>query len=515
MSPARPATDARRRTIVRGDFQTPPALVQEVCRTLTRLGVQARSLLEPTCGRGAFLTGALEHFEHVQRAVGVELDAAHARAARAAVRRLGSSARVTIRNADAFAFDWQAQLAALPDPLLLLGNPPWVTNSELGALGSDARPPRRNTPGRRGIEALTGAGNFDVSEWLLRRWLEQLPGRDATLAVLCKTAVARRALGAVWAADGTGRASLHRIGAATHFGVSVDACLLVVRFDATRPAPQHECPVYPDLDSEHARSTLGAREGIVVADVTRYDRWQHVQGDSGPRWRSGVKHDCARVMELRPAADMPRDDTPRDGATHDGATHDRAGTSRWINGLGETVELEHTHVFPLLKSSDVAHGRGPTRWMLVPQRHPADDTAPLEHVAPLTWRYLQAHRAALDARASRLYRGRPAFAIFGVGEYTFAPWKVAVSGLYKSFAFRAVGPHAGRPVVFDDTVAFAACEDERAARALAALLCTPEARDFFAAFSFPDAKRPVRIELLQRLDPERLARAIARGTMLA
>ena len=29
-----------------------------------------------------------------------------------------------------------------------------------------------------------------------------------------------------------------------------------------------------------------------------YERWKHLQGPSPYRWRSGIKHDCAVIMEL-------------------------------------------------------------------------------------------------------------------------------------------------------------------------------------------------------------------------
>ncbi len=45
-----------------GDFQTPPALAIAATQLLGRLGIQPRSILEPTCGQGAFLTAAAAGF---------------------------------------------------------------------------------------------------------------------------------------------------------------------------------------------------------------------------------------------------------------------------------------------------------------------------------------------------------------------------------------------------------------------------------------------------------------------
>ena len=217
-----------------------------------------------------------------------------------------------------------------------------------------------------------------------------------------------------------------------------------------------------------------------------FARTRHLAGICEPQWRSGLKHDCARVMELA-----------------------RGATGGWINGLGEAVDVEEEAVHPLLKSSDVANDRGaPTRAVIVPQRALGEDTAALRRRAPRAFRYLSRHRALLDARKSSIYERQPPFAIFGVGPYTFAPWKVAISGLYKRSSFVLVGPHEGRPVVLDDTCYFLAFGDERTARRAANALSTGLAREFFAARIFWDAKRPITKAILQTLDLGALERAV-------
>ncbi|HEX5100751.1 MAG TPA: hypothetical protein VFV94_14675, partial [Polyangiaceae bacterium] len=199
-------------------------------------------------------------------------------------------------------------------------------------------------------------------------------------------------------------------------------------------------------------------------------------------WRSGVKHDLARVMEL---------------------TRSERGLE---NGLGERVEVEAAHVYPLLKSSDLANERGAVeRYLLVTQTTLGADTTALEASAPRAWQYLARHRAAFDARKSRIYRGQPPFAMFGIGPYSFAPYKVAISGLHKVLRFRVVGPRDGRPVLLDDTSYFLPCDDEATARRRAELLGSELAREFFEARVFWDDKRPVSKALLGSLSLEALA----------
>src|SRR4029453_19077763 len=382
-----------------------------------------------------------------------------------------------------FELDWPSILGELPTPILVVGNPPWVTNAQLGVIGSANLPIKSNFQRHQGLAALTGKSNFDISEWILHRFFELLAARDATVAMLCKVAVARKVLLHAWKSGrGPVHAELRSVDAARHFGAAVDACFLTAAFSASA-APTTECIVYPAV-GDQPQSRIGYRDGQLVADLGRFERVKHLAGSSPHRWRSGIKHDCAKVFELR-----------------------RERGDQYRNGLGELVDLESTYLYPMLKSSDVADAtlREPTRWMLVPQRAVGEPTSDLHRIAPRTRRYLQKHAGLLRARARSIYRKRPPFSIFGVGDYSFAPWKVAISGLYKRLRFGVIGPHEGKSVVFDDTCYFLACSSGEEATVLADLLNSDLASEFFHAFVFWDAKRPITVELLDRLDLAALA----------
>lgn len=443
-----------------GDYQTPSALAEECCRWID---CRPASLLEPTCGVGNFLEAALKHFPGVERAVGIEINREYAAEA-------GDRLHIPIEVADVFTVDWGRLMSPLPDPLLVIGNPPWVTNSRLGAAGSANLPLKENVHRWSGIEAITGRSNFDISEWILLRMFEQMNGRHGTVAMLCKTVVARKSLCHAWK-NGmqTGAARIISIDASKHFSASVDACLLICHF--APDARDRECKV------ENGQ-TIGYRDGELIADLRSYH--SHLRGPSTYRWRSGIKHDCAKVMEFR---------------LEDGVLR---------NGFGERVDIEEACVYALCKSSDVGNGSGPSRWVLVPQKRTAEDTATLEYTAPKTWAYLQRHAEALAARASAIYKHRPPFSVFGVGDYSFSRWKVAISGFYKTLKFRVIAPLEDRPVMLDDTVYFLPCQSQQEAERLAILLNSEEAQSFFRARIFWDAKRPITVSLLSQLAIERL-----------
>ena len=118
-----------------GDFQTPPELALEVCSLLAGQGVAPASVLEPTCGVGNFIGAAFQTFSAVQNAVGIDINTEYVGRARLAFGETRKGCVVDIRQADFFSVDWDSLLVSLSEPLLVIGNPPWVTNSALSSLG--------------------------------------------------------------------------------------------------------------------------------------------------------------------------------------------------------------------------------------------------------------------------------------------------------------------------------------------------------------------------------------------
>jgi hypothetical protein len=188
----------------------------------------------------------------------------------------------------------------------------------------------------------------------------------------------------------------------------------------------------------------------------------------------------------------------------------------YINSFGETVDLEDEYLYPMLKSSEIANGSraDSKRYMLVTQRFVGEDTCKIRESAPKTWAYLESHSTLLKRRASSIYRNRPAYSIFGVGKYTFAPWKIAVSGFYKDLRFKVTGPFGGKPVVLDDTCYFLFFQNEDEAQYIASLLNSDVAQAFYSSLIFLDSNRPVTVELLRRLDIKKLAEELDGGEVM-
>ena len=476
-----------------GDFQTPIELARQICSLLFRHGLKPSSIVEPTCGKGNFIIASHEFFPNVQEIIGIDINNEHVELARLGFKKNSQSknSKIKIYNNDFFTTDWENMFRNLPEPLLIIGNPPWVTNSGLSRINGNNIPEKTNFQNHRGIEAITGKSNFDISEWMLNKLIECINSKKATLAMLCKTAVARKVLFNIWkSSQKLKQSEIYHIDTYKHFGANVDACLLVVSTSLSRENP--DCQVYKNFNDNASVFTLGYRQGNLIANIEFFEKWKHLEGKAHYRWRSGIKHDCSNVMELH---------------------KDNSG---FRNGFNELIDLEEEYLFPMLKSSDIANGfiATPSRWMLVPQHIIGEDTNRIRKSAPKTWQYLQKYANILDKRASTVYKKHPRFSVFGVGDYSFAQWKVAISGFYKKLSFKAIGTYADKSIVLDDTCYFITCRTQKEALFIAGLLNSDIAKEFFYAFIFWDEKRPITLDKLKRLDFLKLARELGREDVL-
>ena len=70
------------------------------------------------------------------------------------------SPQVEIRQGDFFTTNYVELLAQCDEPILVIGNPPWVTNATLSMLGSSNLPEKSNFQRRNGFDAITGEGQL-------------------------------------------------------------------------------------------------------------------------------------------------------------------------------------------------------------------------------------------------------------------------------------------------------------------------------------------------------------------
>lgn len=342
-----------------GDFQTPLELTNRICKFLAASEIFPRSIIEPTCGKGNFLLSAIEHFLSIETGIGVDINSKYIEIATSKLLSNSYLNYVEIIQENFFEIDWYKYIYDLPEPLLVIGNLPWITNSSLGVLGSKNLPEKTNFQKYKGLDALTGKSNFDISEWMLIHILNWFNKKHGLVAMLCKNAVARKILQHASKNNlPLYKSSIYSIDTKKYFDASVDACLFVCHLGTS--SPNYDCSVYKDIDNKAHLSTFGTRNGQSIANIKLFEKWEHLTGKEYYKWRSGIKHDCAKIMELSMT------------------------NNELKNGLGYVVNIENTHIFPLLKSSDIANNKNISRSVIITQKIIGEPTQHIQEDAPKT-----------------------------------------------------------------------------------------------------------------------------------
>jgi len=464
-----------------GDFQTPPDLADRVCNYLVKTGISPRVIIEPTCGAGNLVLAALKAFPAAGLVYGVEIQSKyewHLKLALLSEAWCGRYflAEIELRQDDIFTHRFSDEMFRAQDNLII-GNPPWVTSAELGTLNAGNLPAKRNVKALNGLDAITGKSNFDIGEFVLLRMLDLFSKQRGTLAMLCKNSVIKNIVEALPQRQyEVSNIRALKIDASREFGAAVDASLLVMDMGASTPT--FTCQAATLGHPDRVSRTFGWMRNRFVSNVREYEAIAELDGKSPLVWRQGLKHDCARIMELDAQGD------------------------HWVNGDGEVADVEGEWVYGLLKSSDLRQFEVGTarKRVIVTQRRLDEDTTGLQKSAPKLWEYLVRNSEHFERRKSSIYRGRPRFAIFGIGDYSFAAYKVAISGLYKEPRFSLVLPIDGRPLLLDDTCYLLSFDAYPDALFTASLLNSQVVKQFLQSVVFADAKRPYTKQVLMRID---------------
>jgi hypothetical protein len=458
-----------------GDWQTPNLFAIEVANRISHAGVAPSFIIEPTCGTGAFVYASASVFKSAQKIIGFEVNKDYLDSA---ISSDGSSDdRIEFVHKNFYEVDWLEIFAKTEGKPLVVGNLPWVTSSTQGVLGSTNLPTKTNTSGLSGHEARTGKSNFDISEWMSITLLRAITNRDSDFAMLLKTSVARKVISFLERESvGLSNCELIHIDAGEHFDASVDACLLIVQIDPTNDSTTYDYKVFADLQAKDFK-IQGQRKGMPVSNIECFESLEHLGSGAPQKWRSGVKHDLSKVMEI----------SEIDGTL--------------FNGYGQVVEIESKYLFPLFKGSDIGNNRKwRKKFVILTQMFPGEQTAPLKENAPKLWAYLESYKDYFSARKSSIYKNNPNFSLFGIGPYTFKPYKIAICGLYKRLRFVLVEPCAGKPPVFDDTVYFVGFDSLEEATCVLNSLNSATASEYLESLTFWDEKRPIKTSFLNTLN---------------
>ncbi|MCF8298057.1 MAG: hypothetical protein K9J13_10970, partial [Saprospiraceae bacterium] len=170
--------------------------------------------------------------------------------------------------------------------------------------------------------------------------------------------------------------------------------------------------------------------------------------------------------------------------------------------LGEEINLEKKLVYDLLKSSDLKENKTNKyrKLTIITQKKIGQETNYIKDELPLTYQYLSSHKDFFEKRKSSIYNDKPAFSIFGIGDYSFAKYKIGISGLYKSTHFTLVYPNNSKPIMLDDTCYFIGFDKLKMAEIAHYLLNSDLVQRFLKSIIFSDSKRSINKDTLMRID---------------
>ncbi len=479
-----------------GDFQTNSDLTNKVTLHLASKKISPEIVIEPTCGKGNFIIASLRNFENIKSIFGIEIYKPYIWETKFSIidfflaNPTANKPEISIVHCNVFDFDFK-EIAKknVNKDVLVIGNPPWVTNSKLGSLNSSNLPKKTNFKNHSGLDAMTGKGNFDIAEFITLTMIETFQNMKGNLLLLVKNSVIKN----IVFDQNKNRYNISSIekqviDSKKEFNVSVEAALFYCQLNTL---PAYDCTEFNFYDNQNSQLKFGWLNDKFVSNIDTYIHTKEIDGKCPFIWRQGLKHDCSTVMEL-----------------------DKVG-EHYVNGLNEAVKLEDGLVYGILKSSDLKNTviNQTRKFTIVTQRKVGQETKYIKTEYPKTYLYLMQHQANFDARKSSIYNNKPLFSIFGIGDYSFKPFKVAISGLYKTFHFTLVLPQDKKPVMLDDTCYFIGFDKIEFAVYSLILLNSETTVQFLQSITFTDAKRTFTKDVLMRIDLLELAKQIYKSTL--
>ena len=446
-----------------GDYQTPLFFTDTICEYLKEdLKISPDIIIEPTCGIGNFLKSSSKHFPN-RKMYGIDID-------NEKLKEVDPIANLKLINADIFTLEFGE--IDKNNSFLIIGNPPWVTNTELSKINSKNLPQKSNYRGEMAIDAMTGDSNFDISESIILKMIDEFKDSQSTVAFLCKTTVSRNVFIELNRKN-TSYSFFKQLNFDAYkiFKIDADACLLIIQLGGKTSI--QACEVSDISNPSKILYRFGFKDGRFYSNL---EDTPDIDGDCQFEWRQGVKHDCADIMEL----------TCEDG--------------KLVNKIGEIVNIEDSLLYPLLKTSQL---KAPiitktSRKIIITQQKIKQDTTYIKTDAPKTWKYLNDNKDYFDKRKSSIYLNKPDFSIFGIGDYSFKKYKVSVSGFYKNPKFCMV--YCEKPVMLDDTCYFLSFDDYDEAYITMLILNSSLVKGFLKNIAFIDSKRPYTKKVLKRID---------------
>lgn len=337
------------------DFQTNSRLSDSICNIIFKKKIDPEIIIEPTCGKGGFIISALKCFKNISTVYGIEIHKQHLWLTKFSVLQHflchpeQKKPKINLIYSDIFKYDFSEVVKACKDnTFLILGNPPWVTNSQLSVIESSNLPKKINYKNHNGIDSITGKGNFDIGENIAHKLLTLFSNYKGYFSFILKNSVIKNIIHAQKSSDFLiSSIEQYAIDAKSEFNAAVDASVMFCRFGMKN---EFTVDVY-DIYEMEKRNSYGWADSKFVSDILKYVSFSKYDGLSPFEWRQGIKHDCSKVMELEKVNGF------------------------YKNGFEKEYELESNLIYPLFKSSDIANGNEPRKSVIITQSKIGQDTS--------------------------------------------------------------------------------------------------------------------------------------------
>jgi len=238
--------------------------------------------------------------------------------------------------------------------------------------------------------------------------------------------------------------------------------------------------------AQPSEATEASSAWIVISSEWRVTKF--MEGDNPYEIRHGLKHDVAEVLIVRMIE----------------KNHERLRIQRMADDE-TTYEIEPDWVYPFLQPRHLKKwGSNGHFYFLMPQRKAGEDNE--NEIAtrfPLTDVFLKKFAPQFAARRSKVFLNKPFYGLFGLGQYTHAPYKVCWVGLGFQPRFAVVekidDPMLGpRTVVPDGTIYFMPFQQRDEAHFVCALLNSELVCKFLSARS-GKSKRGLSKKIVEQL----------------
>ncbi|WP_405293040.1 hypothetical protein [Methanobrevibacter sp.] len=436
-----------------GDYQTPLFFTDKICEYLkNNLKITPDIIIEPTCGTGNFLKSSSKFFPE-KPLYGIEIDSSKLDQVDTTIPNL------ILKNEDIITFKFDN--INKNNSFLIIGNPSWITEDNISKINSKSN------------FDIAKNNHFDITESIISKMINIFKNTQSTIAFICQTNTSRNVFIKMIKTN-VPYSFIKQINfdSLEIFNINADTCLFILQFGG-KPLTNKTCDVSNFSNPEKVLYAFGFISDKFYSNV---DNIHQIEGKCQMEWRQGVKHDCAKIMEL----------SYKD--------------NKLTNKNNEEVIIENTLVYPLLKSGDLKKPiiKDSSKYVIITQKKIKQDTTYIKKEAPKTWNYLNRNKEHFDKRKSVIYKNTPQFSIYGIGDYSFKKYKVAISGFCKNPVFSLV--YSEKTFMLDDGCYYLSFNDYDYAYITMLILNSKLVKKFLENIAFLDAKRPYAKNTLKRID---------------